>query len=470
MMATRADRCVLLATLLLFGAACRVGPRYERPSLDVPGEYRGEIDDSTRAESLGDEKWSEVFRDEELQKLVDRALVENYDVRIAAARILQARAQLTITRADQFPTVTGEATATRERTPATSQGGFPLPPATNNVFRIGAMASWEVDFWGKFRSATEAQQANLLGARWAERAVFVSVISLVTQGYFTLRELDLTLAIARNTLAAREESLRLTRISEQGGAVSMVDVRQAEQLVYTAASVITDTERLIQQQENAISILLGQNPGPIPRGLPLEDQPEPPEIPAGLPSALLERRPDIRQAELALVAANAQIGVAKAALYPDITLTGTGGFQSNALSRLISGPAAFWSLTGDALQQIFNAGRLKATVQLTEAQKLELVYAYRQTVQRAFREVSDGLVGYRKTHELRLQLAQLVVSTQDAARLSDIRYRGGVASYLEVLTSQTSFFNAELELAQARLNELLSLVQLYAALGGGWQR
>lgn len=470
MMATRADRGVLLGALLLLGAACRVGPRYERPSLDVPGEYRGETDDTTRAESLGDEKWSEVFRDEELHKLVDRALVENYDVRIAAARILQARAQLTITRADQFPTVTGEATAIRERTPATSQGGFALPAANDSRIRIGTTVSWELDFWGKFRSATEAERANLLGARWAERAVFVSVVSLVTQGYFTLRELDLTLAIARNTLAAREESLRLTRIQEQVGAVSMLDVRQAEQLVYTAASVITDTERLIQQQENAISILLGQNPGPIPRGLPLVDQPEPPEVPAGLPSTLLEQRPDIRQAELALVAANAQIGVAKAALYPDIALTGSGGFQSNALSTLFSGPAAFWSLTGDALQQIFNAGRLKATVQLTEAQKLELVYAYRQTVQRAFREVSDGLVGYRKTRELRQQLAQLVASTQDAARLSDLRYRGGVASYLEVLTSQTSFFNAELELARARLNELLSLVQLYAALGGGWQR
>jgi multidrug efflux system outer membrane protein len=251
--------------------------------------------------------------------------------------------------------------------------------------------------------------------------------------------------------------------------VSLLDVRQAEQLVYTAASVITDTERLIEQQENAISILLGQNPGPIPRGLPLVDQPEPSEVPAGLPSRLLERRPDIRQAELALVAANANIGVAKAQLYPDIRLTSTGGFQSSALSTLFSGPAALWSVTSDALQQIFNAGRLKANVRLTEAQKLELVYAYRQTVQRAFREVSDALVGYQKTRELRRQLTQLVASTEDAARLSDLRYRGGVASYLEVLTSQTSFFNAELELARGRLNELLALVQLYAALGGGWQ-
>jgi multidrug efflux system outer membrane protein len=298
----------------------------------------------------------------------------------------------------------------------------------------------------------------------------VSVVDLVAQGYFTLRELDLELAIARRTLAAREESLRLTRVQEAGGIVSMLDVREAEQLYYTAASVITDTERLITQQENAISILLGQNPGPIARGRPLVDQPEPPEVPAGLPSSLLERRPDIRQAEQTLVAATARIGVAKAALFPEITLTATGGFQSNALSALFSGPAVLWSASSGLVQQIFNAGRLKANIMLTEAQQLEFVYTYQQSVQQAFREVSDALVAYQKTRELRRQLIQLVASTQDAARLSDIRYRGGVASYLEVLTSQTNFFNAELELARSRLNELLALVQLYAALGGGWQR
>jgi multidrug efflux system outer membrane protein len=463
--------CILaLTTLTVCGVACRVGPRYERPAVDVPTEYRGEFQDTAATESLGDEQWSAVFRDEALQKLVVRALVDNYDVHIAAARVLQARAQLTITRADEFPTVTAEATATRERQAASTRGSFSLPASSDNLFRLGTLLSWELDFWGKFRSATEAQRANLLGAKWAERAVFVSVVSLVVQGYFTLRELDLALAISRRTLAAREESLQLTRVQERIGIVSLLDVRQAEQLVYSAASVITDTQRLIQQQENAISILLGQNPGPIPRGLPLVDQPEPSEIPAGLPSRLLERRPDIRQAEMALVAANANIGVAKAALYPAITLTANGGFESNALSTLFSGPAVFWNITGDAVQQIFNAGRLKAGVRLSEAQKLELVYSYRQTVQRAFREVSDALVGYQNTRELRRQLAELVASTEDAARLSDIRYRGGVASYLEVLTSQTSYFKAQLDLAQARLNELLALVQLYSALGGGWQQ
>jgi multidrug efflux system outer membrane protein len=469
-MAMRISRALSLSMCAALWSACRVGPRYVRPPVDAPATFRGAAADSAHSASLGEATWWNVFGDEELQKLIAEALGENYDVRVAAARILQARAQLTITRADQFPTVTANANATGERTPATRQGGFAIPASTQALYHVDATVAWEIDFWGKFRSATEAERATLLGTQWAARAVLVSVVDLVAQGYFTLRELDLELAIARRTLTARQESLRLTRVAESGGTVSMLDVREAEQLAYTAESVITDTERLITQQENALSILLGRNPGPIPRGRPLVDQPEPPEVPAGLPSSLIERRPDIRQAEQTLIASTARIGVAQAALFPDITLTGTGGFQSNALSTLFSGPAALWSISGGPVQQIFNAGRLKANIRLTEAEQLEFVYTYQQTVKQAFREVSDALVGYQKTRELRRQLTELVAATQDAARLSDIRYRGGVASYLEVLTSQTNSFNAELTLARGRLNELLALVQLYAALGGGWQQ
>jgi multidrug efflux system outer membrane protein len=469
-MAMRISRALSLSMCAALWSACRVGPRYVRPPVDAPATFRGAAADSAHSASFGEATWWNVFGDEELQKLIAEALGENYDVRVAAARILQARAQLTITRADQFPTVTANANATGERTPATRQGGFAIPASTQALYHVDATVAWEIDFWGKFRSATEAERATLLGTQWAARAVLVSVVDLVAQGYFTLRELDLELAIARRTLTARQESLRLTRVAESGGTVSMLDVREAEQLAYTAESVITDTERLITQQENALSILLGRNPGPIPRGRPLVDQPEPPEVPAGLPSSLIERRPDIRQAEQTLIASTARIGVAQAALFPDITLTGTGGFQSNALSTLFSGPAALWSISGGLVQQIFNAGRLKADIRLTEAEQLEFVYTYQQTVKQAFREVSDALVGYQKTRELRRQLTELVAATQDAARLSDIRYRGGVASYLEVLTSQTNSFNAELTLARGRLNELLALVQLYAALGGGWQQ
>jgi multidrug efflux system outer membrane protein len=298
----------------------------------------------------------------------------------------------------------------------------------------------------------------------------VSVIQDVAAAYFTLRELDLELAIGRRTLAARQESLVLTRTQEQGGVASLLDVREAEQLVYGAASVITDTERRIEQQENAISVLVGQNPGPVERGLPLVDQPQPPAVPAGLPSRLLGRRPDIRQAEQALIAANARIGVAKAEYFPDISLTAVGGFQSNLLTQLLSAPAALVTVAADAAYNIFDADRTKGTVRLTEARKLELVYAYQRSVLQALREVSDALVGYRKARELRQDLVQLVASSGDAARLADVRFRGGVASYLEVLANQSNFFEAELELARARLNELLALTQLYAALGGGWSQ
>ena len=462
-----ASRLLPLA-LLALAAGCTVGPSYTRPTVEVPASYRG-APTAVPSAALGEAQWWDVFRDEELQGLIRRALHTNYDVRIAATRILQARAQVTITRAAQFPTVSAGATVGRQRQPAQEFGGLTLPPFEFNTFQLDALLSWELDFWGKFRRATEAARATLLGTEWAQRAVLISVVSTVAGGYFQLRELDLELEIARRTLASREESLRLTRIQEEGGVVSLLDVRQAEQLVFTAAETITDVERRIEQQENALSILLGLNPGPIPRGLALTDQPQPPEVPAGLPSVLLERRPDIRQAEQALIAANAQIGVAKAAYFPTISLTGSGGVQSFALASLFTGPAGFWSLAGSLVQPIFTAGRIRANVRLTEAQAEELVNTYRRTVQQGFQEVSNALVGHRKAREFRERQAQLAASTEDAARLSDLRYRGGATSYLEVLTSQTNFFSAELGLAQARLNELLALVQLYSALGGGWQ-
>jgi multidrug efflux system outer membrane protein len=460
---------LLPLTLLALWSGCTVGPSYKRPAMEVPASYRGETMEAPPAASLGEVQWWEVFRDEELQGLIRRALHVNYDVRIAATRILQSRAQVTITRAAQFPTVSAGATVGRQRQPAQEFGGLTVPQFEFNTFQLDALLSWELDFWGKFRRATEAARASLLGSEWAQRAVLISVVSTVANAYFQLRELDLELEIARRTLASREESLRLTRIQEEGGVVSLLDVRQAEQLVFTAAETITDAERRIEQQENVLSILLGQNPGPIPRGLALTDQPQPPTIPAGLPSALLERRPDIRQSEQALIAANAQIGVAKAAYFPTISLTGSGGVQSFALASLFTGPAGFWSLAGSLVQPIFSAGRIRANVRLTEAQAEELVNTYRRTVQQGFQDVSNALVGHRKAREFRERQALLAASTQDAARLSDLRYRGGATSYLEVLTSQTNFFSAELGLAQARLNELLALVQLYSALGGGWQ-
>jgi outer membrane protein, multidrug efflux system len=454
-------------------SGCAVGPNYHRPNVTVPDAYRGAASAQTAAAQptaaaatpLGGQKWSEVFQDEVLQQLIKTALEQNYNVRIAATRILQAEAQLGITRADQFPTLDGGAGVSNERFAKTR---FSALNTSQNS--LGLNFAWELDFWGKYRHATESARAGLLANEWARQAVISTLVADVAGSYFQLRELDAELEISRRTLASRQDSLHLIQDLADQGLGTDLDVRQAEQLVFTAGAKIPDLERQIEQEENFISTLLGNNPGPIPRGRALTEQPHAPVIPAGLPSALLERRPDIREAEQQLIAFNAQIGVAKAAYFPQINLTGTGGFQSSALSSLFSGPAGLWSLAGGLSQPIFNGGRIRSGVRLAEAQQQEAVLVYQQTIQQAFREVSDALAAYRKTQELRGQQEQLVRAAEDASRLSDIRYRAGLTSYLEVLTNETNYFSAELGLAQARVNELESLVQLYRALGGGWQQ
>lgn len=458
-----------LGVLAVFSAGCTIGPKYTRPRVEAPDTFRGVTpEEAARAElmSLGDERWWEVFHNPQLQELIRTALESNYDLRIAAARVQQARAQLGVTRAGQFPTVTAGAGASNQRTPAS--GPFPGFDVSSN--QVDASLSWELDFWGKFRRATEAARANLLASEWAGRAVRATLVGDLAAAYFQLRELDLELEISKRTLASREDSLRLTRLLADRGVTSMLDVRQAEQLVHTAAAQIPDIERRIEQEENFISVLLGDNPAAIPRGQRLTEQVHAPDVPAGLPSSLLERRPDIRQAELVLIAANAQIGVARSAYFPQISLTGTGGYRSSALTDLFSGPAGLWNFGGSLLQPIFTDGRIRSNVQLAEERQQEALLAYRQAIQQAFREISDALVAYRKNQEFRIQQELLARAAQDAARLSDLRYRGGQASYLEVLTNETNYFTAELGLAQARLNEFLALVQLYRALGGGWQQ
>jgi outer membrane protein, multidrug efflux system len=328
---------------------------------------------------------------------------------------------------------------------------------------------WELDFWGKYRRATEAARANLVATEWGRRAVTNTLVSEVASAYFQLRAYDLQLEISRRTLASRQESLELTRKLSDGGAGTQLDVRQAEQLVAVAAENIPDLERRIQQQENLISTLLGNNPGPVARGMKLTEQPHLPEVPAGLPSSLLERRPDIRQAEAELIAANAEIGVAKAAYFPNIALTANAGFQSSALSSLFTGPAGLWSFGGGLAQPLFAGGRIRSGVRLSEARQQEMVLVYQQTIQQAFRGVSDSLIAYEKSHEFREHQEELVIAAQDAARLSVLRYRSGATNYLEVLTNETNAFDAELGLTQAQLNELVDLVDIYRNLGGGWE-
>ena len=461
-------RLIALSLVMLLLSGCAVGPNYKRPSVNIPAAYRGAMpQEATQpaAESLGDQKWWEVFQDQELQDLIHTALQHNYDVGIAATRILQAQAQVGITRSDQLPTISGGVEAVNQRSARTKF--FPAFETSSN--QVDLSLAWELDFWGKYRRATESARANLLATEWAREAVISTLVSDVAAAYFQLRELDLELEISRRTLASRRDSLRLTQTLARGGATSMLDVRQAEQLVFTAAETIPDLERRIEQQENFISTLLENNPGSIARGMKLTEQPHAPEIPAGLPSSLLERRPDIRQAEAQLIAANAQIGVAKAEYFPQINLTASGGYQSSALTSLFTGPAGLWSFGGSLVQPIFTGGRSRSNVKFTEARQQEAALVYQQTIQQAFRGVSDALVGYRKDREFREQQEQLTFSAQDAARLSETRYRGGATSYLEVLTNETNYFDAELGLAHAQLNELLGLVRIYRNLGGGWQ-
>jgi multidrug efflux system outer membrane protein len=457
---------ITVALLLLTG--CAVGPNYKRPPVTVPAEYRGLAPDSgpQAAPSLGDEKWWTIFQDQQLQALIREALSQNYDVRIAATRVLQAQAVLGITRADQFPSITGGASARSVGVPRTKN----LPGFETSSNQVNLSLFWELDFWGKYRRATEAARANLLATEWGQKAVVSSLVSNVASAYFELLELDAEMEISRRTLASRKDSLRLVEIRANGGTTSLLDVRQSEQLVYTAAASIPDLERRIEQQENFISILIGRNPGPVTRGKPLVENPLLPTVPAGLPSFLLARRPDIQSVEQQLIAANARIGVAKAAYFPQITLTAEGGYQSSALTNLFTGPAGFWSFGGELLQPIFTGGRIRSNVRLTEAQQQEAVLTYQQSIQQAFREVSDSLVAYRKNQEFRAQQQMLGAAAADATRLSDVRYQGGVTSYLEVLDSDTRQFDAQLGLARAQLNERLALVQLYNALGGGWQQ
>ncbi len=460
-------RGFVAAVLVLSISGCTVGPNYKRPDLDVPTTYRAApVGDAAANPSpaLGEAKWFDVFQDEQLQILIRVALQQNFDLRIAATRVLQAQAQLGITRADQFPNLSAGAGIGTQRQAATVLfHGF-----EETTGQVSLSASWELDFWGKYRRATEAARANLLASEWGRRAVVNTVISNVATTYFELRALDLQLEISKQTLASRQDSLKLEQALEQNGSTSLVDVRQSEQLVYTAAETIPNVERQIAQDENLINILLGRNPGPVERGRQLTDQPHPPSIPPGLPSALLERRPDIQQAEAQLIAANAQIGVAKAAFYPDISLTGTAGFQSLSLSKLFTGPSSFWNVGPTLTVPIFTAGKLRSNVHLTEAQQQQALLTYQQTIQQAFRDVSDSLIAYQKNREFREQQELLTASAEDSAKLAQIRYQAGVASYLEVLTNDTNFFAAQLNLASAQQNELTALVQVYNALGGGW--
>jgi multidrug efflux system outer membrane protein len=463
---------VVVTVGLLLGGSAAGQKTYERPAVKTPDTFRGA--DSvvpTDKTSIGDLKWFEVFKDEELRKLVTTAMVQNYDLGAAVARIDAARANLGLARSDQFPQFYGSADLTTTRSSGSGPLGF--SGQGGRTRRFGSvllnLLTFELDVWGRLRQQTKAARAELRASEEDRKAVMTTVVGDVATGYFSLLELDSELDIGKRTLATREESLRLIKLRQQGGVATMLDVRQAEELVYEASETIPDAERAIGQTENQISLLLGNNPGPIPRGQSLTQQQELPEIPAGLPSSLLERRPDIRAAEENLVAQHALVYAAKAAYFPRISLTGLLGFQSNKLSSLFTGPSRVWTFVPEITQPIFTAGRLKSNVKFAKAQQEFALVQYQQTIQTAFREVSDALIQYRKVKEIRTQQGLLVTTLRERSQLAYLRYQGGVDSLLNALDSDRELFNAELSLAQTRRNELLSLVQLYKALGGGWQ-
>jgi outer membrane protein, multidrug efflux system len=457
----------ILAVLVL-EAGCMMGPKYKRPTVDVPQEYRAPApQQAAQASSLGNEEWWQVYQDPVLTQLIHTAIAQNYDVRIAAARVLEAQAQVGITRANQLPSASVGADIFSQQNAKVSNL-FPAYQVNGGELNLSVI--WNLDFWGKYRRQTEAARAQLLASEWGQRAVLSSLVANVATAYFQLRALDSELEISQRTLGSRQQSLQLTQTLESHGGASGLDVSQAEQLVYTASETIPDLERQIQQQENLLSVLLGENPQSISRGLALTEQPVPQNVPAGLPSELLERRPDVRQVEENMVAANAQIGVAKASFFPALSLTGTGGLESNALNHFISQPSEMWSAAAGVTQPVFQGGALRSGLRLARANWQEAMLSYKQTVQNALEQVSNSLVASQKNREFREQQELLTQAAQQTDRLSEVLYKNGGASYLQVLTSETNYFSAELNLVQAQLNERLALVQLYQSLGGGWQQ
>jgi NodT family efflux transporter outer membrane factor (OMF) lipoprotein len=455
--------------LVLF-SGCAVGPNYHRPVIQTPGQFRG-ADAPASAESLADLKWFELFEDETLRQHVRNALEQNFDLRIAAARVLQARAQLGTARSGELPSldIGGEFVANR----GSSTGSITfIKPGTNldvSYTQAGFKLGWELDLWGRLRRLTEAARAEYLASEEVRRGVVVTLVGDVTATYFTLRELDAELEISNEARGVAEDSVRLTKLRRDRGVATGLDVHQAEQFLYTATAQIRSIERSIGQTENALSLLMGKSPGDVPRGKALEMLAVPPSVPAGLPSSLLERRPDIREAERRLVAANARIGAARAEYFPRISLTGLLGGQSRALTELFTGPARNWSFTPAAAFPLFDAGRIRAGVRLAEGAERETLATYEKAIQTAFREVSDALVDYGKTGEQRGQQELLVQALRESVRLSTRRYQGGLDSYLQVLDAERNLFQGELTLARLRRQELGAVVQLYKALGGGWE-
>ena len=472
---SNAARLASIFSLALIAAlaGCAVGPNYKRPAVDKPPTYRSaasDTNDLSGSQLFANTGWWETFKDPQLTAYIAEALSNSWDIKIAAARVLEAEANLMVTRSQFLPSISGGGDLITSRT--SQKGPVGVPAGVNPQRNYGdvsvSMSAYELDLWGRIRRASESARAQLLGNVQAQRAVRQTLVASVATAYLDLLELDLELDISLRTYSIRTNSLELTTSRETGGVASMQDVYQAKILVSTAEAAIADTHRRVEQQENQLSILLGRNPGGILRGQALVSQTRPAQVPPGLPSSLLDRRPDVRGAEEQLVSANADIGQAKAAFYPKVTLTGFYGYQSVALSDLFTSGARTWQFGPTVSMPLFNGGRLRGNLKAARARFEQSLASYKQTIQNAFREVSDGLIAYQRTQEFRQKQEERTKAHRDATDMANVRYEGGVTSCLEVLYNEQELFNAELGLAQAQRNELLSVVELYRALGGGW--
>jgi multidrug efflux system outer membrane protein len=453
-----------LAVLLTVSAtACKLGPNYRRPATTVPDQYRGlapEASQQAGAQPFAETPWASVYQDEALQALIKEALTNNYDIRIAASRILEANANLGIVRANQLPMLNGTAGIVNER-----NNFFPSAPTFGS---LGLQLSYIVDFWGQYRRATEAARASLLETQYAQYVVYNSLINSVASDYFLLRQYDDQLEFSQKTVSVDQEILKLNQIKFKGGESAITDVYQAQTLLQQAEAQVITTQQAIEQTENNISILLGRNPGPIARGLSITEEPHAPEVPAGLPSALLERRPDIRQAEENLVAANANVGVAKANFFPQFALTGSFGSMSTALSNFTAGPGTFWAVGLEATQPLYQGGRIRSQYKLAWAQRDEAELTYKKTVNQALGDVSNSLVGYNQSRLYRMKTEERTHTYKQMADLANVRFQGGVTSFLEVQYYEQQYFLSALSLSQAWYQELEYYAALYQALGGGW--
>ena len=466
---TRFSSFALALVLTSVVTGCNVGPKYARPNYTAPSAYRGADEaavSSDPKQTLGDEKWSAVYQEPELQDLIRKAFANNYDVRIAAQHILEQQAQVKITRSQEFPAITVGGTGIGATLPSSlgTQIGSPLVDGSFNL-----SATWTPDFWGYYRKQTEAARAQLLAQTWAQRAIQLTLVQQVATAYLQVRALDRQLEITKQTIKARQDSVDLTKTLENGGSVPLSDVRQAEQLLYTATSEIPQLEQQIQQQENAISLLLGENPGPVAHTDPNALTPPPQDLPTGLPSQLLERRPDIQQAEATLIAANAQIGVARAQFFPSLSISASGGVGGDSISSIFDPAGKTIYGLGTLAQPLFEGGKLRGQLQLSEQTKQEMVLNYQKTIAGAFRDVSNALIALKKQRAYREEQEKLVAAAQDAVRLARMRYQAGSTGYLEVLTTDSNLYAAQLTLVNAQQGEALTIVQLYSALGGGWQ-